>query len=315
MCGFIAAVAPAAISARGGWRSLNSHLSVRDAREDDPQAELMVSALVPTFTFLMTDSQTELQLRPRESLELFSASKDVTKRLGGEVKVFYRANFSNADRTAVLTPGGKAGASSHGVGLPPPLAIPRKSIKGTPDQGSSASSPQLERSSGPEPAALRRSAHGDSIIDRSVELLNQAGSGRDLRLAYRVTLVMANDHARELLATAEGAPEVMKTRDPCAVRVKLGEGLSHTTYLPFPAAKKSAMKIKISKRQGYVHLTIPLLRGVLRVPFSLTAYAIEGARQRVLPSTVFWPPCAPLASLPRLDLKAEWAHTKVGHCF
>eukprot|EP00752_Nemacystus_decipiens_P005603 g5071.t1 len=305
-----------------GWRSLSCHLSVRDAREDDSQAELMVSAVVPTATFSMTNPQTEVQLRPRESAEVMNASKDVIRRLGGSLtKVFYKAKLSDADRVAVLPSGGNEAGSgrapSHGAGpLPPPLACPSKGVTDTPDRGSPATPPQQTRKSGTGQAVLHRSTHGDSAIDRSVELLNQAATGSDARLAYRLTLVMANDHARELMASAEGAPEVAKTRDPCTVRVKLGGGLSVTTRLPFPTSKPSAMRIKMSRRQGYVHLTIPLLRGQLQAAFSLTTYTpdVEGGAPRrslTLPSTVFWPPCAPLSSLPRLDLKAEWAHNKV----
>lgn len=306
----------------GGWRSMGTHLSVRDAREDDPQAELMVSALVPAAALAVTDPRwTEVQLRARESAELFNAPKDVLKKLGGKLtKVFYKAPLSDTDRVAVLTPGGEGagagGAPSLDPGrLPPRLASPSKAVSDMPERGPSATPPQPNRSSGLEQAILHRSVQGDSAIDRSVELLNQAERGRDAWLAYRVTLVMANDHARELMASADGPPVVALTRDPCAVCVKLWGGLSVTTRLPFPTAKRSAMKIKMSRRQGYVHLTVPLLRGALQAPFSFATYAVEGGgppRTLTLPSTVFWPPCVPLTSLPRLDLKSEWAHDKVG---
>lgn len=303
-------------ASEAGWRSLNSHLSVRDTREDDPEAELMVSVMVPTLTFVMTNSKTEVQLRPRESVEMLNAPKNLIKRLGGALsKVFYKAPLSDTDRTAILNPEEEAKAApSHGIRVPPPLACPKKGVSGTPHQDPSATPSHEKWSSGPGSAILHRLVHGDSVVDRSVELLNQATRGKQVRLAYRITLVMANDHARELVAGTEGAPDVSKPRDPCAVRVKLAEGLSLTTHVPFPTANPGAMKIKMSRRQGYVHLTVPLLRGPLQVPFSLTTYAVESGRRRSLslPSTVFWPPCAPLASLPRLDLKAEWAHDKVG---
>lgn len=292
------------------WRSLNNHLSVRDTRDDDPEAELMVSVLLPTVALMVAvSSVTELQLRPRESLEIIKAPKNLQKRLGGLHKTFYRAGVNNADRVAIMTPGSSWGQEF--VGAPPPLACPKKGLAGISDEEISASSKQRAPSSSVKPVVLHRSVNGHSIIEWSVELINQAGRG-NVRLAYKVTLNMANDHARGLLAGAEAAPEVLKTRDPCSVRVKLAEGLTHTTLLPFPAAKKNLMKIKRSKLQGYVHLTIPLMKGVLQTPFSLTAYGeTEGAGHRVLPSTLFWPPCAPLSSLPRLDFKAEWAHDKV----
>lgn len=298
------------------WRSLNDHISVCDTREDDPEAELMVSTIVPAVAFMLAvPSVTELQLRPRESFEIFKAPMSVQKRLGGMLKTFYRAGLTNADQVAILTPG-KFSEFAQGVGVPPPLHCPKKGVTGIPDQGISASSASRAPSSSPESVVFHRSVESGSIIERSVELINQAGSGRGVRLAYRVTLNMANDHARGLLAATEGAPEVVKTRDPCCVHVKLAEGLTHTTRLPFPAVKRSAMKIQMSRRQGYVHLTIPLLKGVFHAPFSLTAYGeTEGVGHRTLPSTVFWPPCAPLSSLPRLDLKAEWAHDKVSLLF
>lgn len=301
---------------RGGhrWRSLNGHLSVRDTREDDPEAELMVSALLPTVAFMVAvPSVTELQLRPRESIEIIKAPKNLQKRLGGMHKTFYRAGVTNVDRVAILTPS-EALEVKLGAGGPPPLACPKKGVAGIPpDKEISASSSARRAPNGPrESVVFRRSVVGDSTIERSVELINQAGSGSGTRLAYRVTLNMANDHARELLAATEGAPEIVQTRDPSSVHVKLAEGLTATTRLPFPAAKRSGMKIQMSRRQGYVVLTIPLLKSVIQPPFSLAAYGeSEGGGHRTLPSTVFWPPCAPLSSLPRLDFRAEWAHDKV----
>ncbi|CAM9120897.1 unnamed protein product [Ectocarpus sp. 6 AP-2014] len=295
-----------------GWRSLNKHLSVRDAREDDPEAELMVSALLPTIALVLAvPSVTELQLRPRESIEVINAPKDIKKRLGGDHKVFYKAGISDADRVAVLTPG-EAGKSVMAAESPPPLACPQIGVACIPDQATSAYSAQLVRKSTSEAAALHRALHGDSAIDQSVELINQAGRGSDVLLAYKVTLVMANDHARARLAAAEGAPAVELSRDPCSIRVKLEEGLRHTARLPFPVAKRSAMKIKFSKSKGYLCVTAPLLKGPLQAPFSLTVYSnTEGAGHKAIPSTAFWPPCAPLSSLPRLDFKAEWIHRKV----
>ncbi|CAN0560689.1 unnamed protein product, partial [Ectocarpus sp. 12 AP-2014] len=57
---------------------------VRDTRSDDPAAELMISALVPSFAFSLAPlSETEVRLRPRDSVEMMRAPKDVMNKMGG----------------------------------------------------------------------------------------------------------------------------------------------------------------------------------------------------------------------------------------
>ncbi|CAM9617444.1 unnamed protein product [Hapterophycus canaliculatus] len=301
------------------WRSLNEHLMVRDTWEDDPEAELMVSALVPTFALMLAAPPlTLLQLRPRESIEVANAPKSVLKRLGTP-RVIFSARITNTDRVAILTPRNATTSVQGGAGsTAPPLVCPAAGVTGIPGQDLANSPAEQRRVSSSESAGLRRFIRGDSVVDQSIELSNYADNSVT-QLTFKVILVMANDHARGLLAAAAGgAPAVENTRDPCSLRMKLGGGLTHTFRLPFPAAKRSAMKMRISKRQGFVELAVPLLHGTLEDPFSMTTYGCEikdqGAGKRTLPSTIFWPPCSPLSSLPRLDLKAEWAHPKVmGH--
>lgn len=122
-----------------GWSSLNDHLMVRDSREDDPEAELMVSAVVPTFALMMAPpALTELQLRPRDSVEFYSAPKDIMRRFGGQLrKTFYKADLGNKDRTAILTPGAACDAR---------LACPDKAVTDHPHQASMQSSPHARRS-------------------------------------------------------------------------------------------------------------------------------------------------------------------------
>lgn len=301
-----------------GWRSLNDHLIVRDAWEDDPQAELMVSAVIPTLAVMLAvPPLTQLQLRPRESMEVIQAPQSVKDRLGPD-RVIYRAGITNADRVAIVVPGDATASGEGGGGdaSVPPLACPAVGVTGIRDQESGGSSAKHGRLSSSGSALLHRFVHGDFVVDRSLELVKQAGAGSSIRPMFKVTLLMANDRARDCLATAAGGvPTVESTRDPCSLRLKIGKGLSHTFRLPFPAASRSSINIRLSKRQGFVELNVPLLHGTLPVPFSLATYGGETRNQvavkRILPTTMFWPPCAPLSSLPRLDLKAEWAHNKV----
>ncbi|CAM9230359.1 unnamed protein product [Scytosiphon promiscuus] len=303
-----------------GWRSLNDHLMVRDTWEDDPEAELMVSALVPTVALVLAvPALTQLQLRPRESIEVIQAPKSVQMRLGRD-RVIYGAGITDVDRVAILVPvtATATGRGGRDVGgdATPVLACPAVGVTGIQDRSLADSSAEQGRLSSSRSAVLHRFTRGNSTVDQSIELVNNGGTADHVRLVFKVTLLMVNEHARDSLAAAAGEMlTVENTRDPCSLRMRLGEGLTHTFRLPFPAARRSAVSIRLSKRQGFVELTVPLLVGTLNTPFSLTSFS--GGRQhqragkRTLPSTIFWPPCAPLSSLPRLDLKAEWAHNKV----
>lgn len=289
----------------GGWCVLNEHLMVQDARADDPQAELMVSTVVPTFALLMAPPAfTELQLRPRESAEMFAAPKDILKKMGGQLwKVFYKADLGNKNKTAVLAPGGTCDAR---------IAHREKAVTDHPHQSSAQASPQTARSSG-QAATMYRFMHGGAAVDQSVELINQRDKKGGSRLVYRVTLSMANDEARVLLAEG-GAPVVGKSRDPYSVQVMLGEVVCHMIGLPFPV-RWSAIALKYSKRQGYVLFTVPPLSvGAPQLPLAWTANDIQGVGHTVVPSFMGWSPCVPLSSLPRLDFNSEWSHPKVKAC-
>ena len=291
-----------------GWRSLSEHLMVRDTREDDPDAELMVSANVPTYALTMArPSLTELQLRPQESAEIILAPKDVIRRLGGRMwKVFYGADLANKDRTAVLTPDGPS-RPSKGASSTPPLACPKESLSSRCEN--TPFSTVMRGSGAPETPTLERSINGEAVIDQSLELMSQPGCGGGGPLVGRVTLVMGNGKARVHFAEGE-VPRVEATRDPCSVRVILGKELVHMARFPFPVTSKD-VRVVYSKKQGYAHFTVLPLDGLLEVPFELTTCNVEEGGPRTLLSTFCWPTCVSLASLPSLDLNAEWAHSKV----
>ena len=244
-----------------GWRSLSSHLMVRDAREGDPEAELMASALVPTFALMMAPpALTKLELRPRDSLETFEAPNDIIKKLGGQLrKVFHGADLANTGQTAILTPGETDGFVRGGVARPR-LSCPGEAAASRPKVRESRSPNSKSVGNGPDRAVMtHRFMHGGAAVDQSIELISQAGGGSSTNLLYRVTLSMGSAEARERLGE-EGAPLLERTPDPCIVRVKLGEGMNHVTSLPFPV-RWNSIKLKFSKRQGYVLITHRLHTG------------------------------------------------------
>lgn len=264
--------------------------------------------MVPSFALMMAPPAfTELQLRPRDGIEMHQAPKNIMRRLGGHFnKHFFKATLDNADKTAVLIPGATGNILQGGVSRPRFSCPDRVAC---PDQDSSRPSPRTGRGLC-EAVDTHRFVYGDAGIDQAVELVEQAGrNGGGARLVYRVTLVMANDEARECLA-AGGPPALETLHDPCSVRVALGEGLCHATSLPFPIERRR-VQMKYSKRQGYVIFTVPPVRQHLNLPLSWTGLDIEGVGQAVLPSMPSWSPAVPLSSLPRLDFQTEWAHEKV----
>lgn len=264
--------------------------------------------MVPSFALMMAPPAfTELQLRPRDGIEMYQAPKNVMRRLGGYFnKHFFKATLDNTDKTAVLIPGA-TGDILHGGVSTPRFSCPDRVA--CPDRDASRPSPPTGRGLS-KAVDTHRFMHGDAAIDQAVELVEQAGSNSgDARLVYRVTLVMANDEARECLA-AGAAPALKTLHDPCSVRVALGEGLSHATSLPFPIERRR-VQVKYSKRQGYVIYTAPPVRQPLNLPLAWTGLDIEGVGKAVLPSMPSWSPAVPLSSLPRLDFQAEWAHEKV----
>lgn len=292
-----------------GWRCLTRHLAVRDTREDDPEAELMVSALVPTFALLMAPPDlTELQLRPRDSGETMTAPKDLLKKLGGQFsKVFYKADLSNIESTAILIPGATGSIYQGGASRPrfacPEKVVTARSVNETPR-------PRAGRDPSGQSVIHYRFVVGGADVDQSIELIDQAGGRGTSQLVYRVTLNMGSAKARFSLAEG-GAPVFEKTLDPCTVRVKLWEGARHVISFPFPV-KRSSVVMKYSKLQGFVGFTVhPLSSARSQPTIAWTAHDAEGVGLSVLPSMLSWSPCPPLSSLPRLDFKAEWAHEKV----
>ena len=297
-----------------GWRSLNSHLMVRDTREDDPEAELMASALVPTFALMMAPpALTKLELRPRDSTEIFQAPKDIVKKLGGMLtKSFFAADLADVNKTATLTPGRTDDDVVRVGAACPRLTCPEEAVARRPKMREPRSpNPEPVGNSSARAAMMHRFMLGGAAVDQSIELISQAGGGSSTSLLYRVTLNMGSTQAQERFAGG-GAPVIENTLDLCTtVRVKLGEGMSHVTSFPFPVWR-SSIEMKFSRSQGYVLYSVrPVSTGEVELPFEWTACEGQGAERRVVPSIPAWSPCPPLAALPRLDFKAEWAHSKV----
>lgn len=120
------------------WRSLSRQLEVCDTRGDDPDAELMVSVVVPTFILeIVPMSQTKLQLRRLESIGLTQWHVRHMEKLGMlPSPLLYGTDLANTYRTAILTPGtslreGQGGSSS------PPLECPSKAFSSRCDNDSS----------------------------------------------------------------------------------------------------------------------------------------------------------------------------------
>lgn len=290
------------------WWSLGDHLAVQDSNETDPDAELMVSAVVPDFALDMAPAaQTELQLRPRDSMEMFSAPKDVLKRLGGQLrKVFYRADLANTERTAILVPG-DIGRPRRSHGSTASLACPEMIVLDRRHVGTRSTAWNSESASDRSPT-LHRTVHGKFMFDQSIELTVRNGAS-----IYRVNVIMANGNSRELLADGGMPPVVDQGPGSCSVRVKFGGAWpTHVTYFPFPVEWKS-IDLKFSKRQGYFQFTVLPLEGPVQVPFSMSGRILRGdsGSCAILPSSWCFPPCVPLRYLPKLDFKAEWSHDKV----
>lgn len=291
-----------------GWLSLSSHLLVRDTREDDPHAELMVSAVVPTFALMMAPlARMELQLCPPCNTEVLKASKKVQRAVGGVVcPVFYSANLADTYKTAILTPGGSG--TSGAPGDFPLVPCPEKAVSGQRHNNGCHTSPTLGLDA-PAQVAREKSMHDNCLIEHSITLVSKADRGSDAFLVYLVNLRIANNEARALLA--EGVPlTVPEPQDPCSARVALGS-VTHTSCFPFPVEWK-AVSVKFCRRDGYVRFTVPPLAVPVKVPFSMMAYRTEGQGCRIFPSSWCFPPSVPLTRLPRVDLSAEWAYNKVG---
>lgn len=292
------------------WNSLNKHVEVRDTQEDDPDAELMVSAIVPASQLrvilqLATSSMTHLQLR-RQGGDAFDLLQGA---LGGphqpSREVIYDADLGNVDRTAILTPDRVCWARSSS---PPPLVFPEQAVSSRHQEGTAGSSVTGGPSTSKRPF-FQRFIHGRSHINQSLELISESGCEENAPMAGRVVLEMANNEAREHLANGE-VPHVEATRDPCSVRVVLGKELVHTARFPFPVTSKD-VPVACIKSEGLVYFTVWPLEDLLEVPFAMAACDVLESGPMTLLSTFSWPMCVPLASLPRLGFNAEWAHHEV----
>ncbi|CAM9183760.1 unnamed protein product [Ectocarpus fasciculatus] len=151
-----------------------------------------------------------------------------------------------------------------------------------------------------EQTVLHDSTQRVCVVHYSIELMSAFGMTEVSGLVYKVTLRMADDGARDVLVTG-GAAVDENAGGLCSVCVKLGGRFVHFTHFPFPV-KKSAINLKVDKRQGHVVFTVPPSGSPTQIPVT----ALAG-----LPSSLFWSPCVPLASLPRLDFQAEWTHGQV----
>lgn len=291
------------------WRSLSRHLEVRDTRSGDPDAELMVSVVVPRFMLETTPvSQIKVQLRRLDSIGLSQRQVHRHEKVGKvSTMVMYETNLANTDGTAIQTPGRPSGAWKASFSSPPldglNMALSSRCEK---DSSFNSAMGVLRTSDSP---LLQRFLHGESCIDQSLELMGQPGRGNDAPLVGRVKLVMANREAREHLAKGE-TPHVEATLNPCSLRVVLGKELIHVTLFPFPVVCKG-VRVVYSKSQGYAIFTALPLEGLIEVPFALKACSVEDDGPRRLLSTFCWPTCVPLISLRRLDFNAEWAHHTV----
>lgn len=285
--------------------SLSSHLAVRDTRESDPEAELMVSAVVPTYALMTAPpGSTELQLRPRDSAKSFDAP-------GQRPIVFFKADLADIDKTAILTTGATRSFCSNGMSFPS-LPCPEMAAAYRPDDKfpPSQSSPRQMGPASDQTAVKYRFMYDAAAIEQSVELIDQDEDEGKARLVYRVTLNMGSAEARTALA-AGGKPGIENSRDPCTVRIKLGKKIHHDVNLPFPV-QQSSIRMKFSQKQAFVSFTvIPQSSAQPQLGVAWIANDIEGVGRRILPSMLSSSPSPPLSCLPRLDFNAEWAHEKV----
>ncbi|CAM9255485.1 unnamed protein product, partial [Ectocarpus sp. 4 AP-2014] len=150
-----------------------------------------------------------------------------------------------------------------------------------------------------EQTVLHHSNRSNFVVDHSIELVRDFGTIEGSSLVYKVTLRMADDGARDVLATGGTAVDE-KAGGLCSVCVKRGGRFVHFTHCPFPV-KKGAINLKVCKRQGHAFFTVPPSGSPAQIPVT----ALAG-----LPSSLFWSPCVPLASLPRLDFQADWTHAQ-----
>lgn len=316
-------------NSEGNWRYLNDHLCVRDARADDANVELMVSAVVPGVSLTFAPfSKTFLQLRPCNSVEMVHAPKQVQRRMGGAVSsVFYSASLDDMDRTAIIVPhGGSARSSavadsaiSNTASSSPSvrLACPDKAVMDR-RQVYGPSSKEAQ------PSAVfpkhHRVVYGQCAVDQSMELVSDAKN--KLVQTYRIKTIMANEQAKQLITTAGVTPAIQQGVDPCSVRISLRQtqkdnpntaDITYDAHFPFPVNTKAA-HVKFSRQSGFVSATIPTVKcsGDDGPPLSIADQGFAAARTNTsVPLSWCFPSCAPLSTLPRLNPSSEWAHKTV----
>ena len=235
------------------WQALSKNLSVRDTRGDDPDAELMVSAVVPTFTLMLAPvSQTELQLRPRISLQTISAPKSTTPNLGRKERpVFYRATLENGDRTAILKPETKNHLNDTVPYSTEPLACP---IEGLSNGGQALLT-------APTNTKFSRVSQDGYEIDYSLELVSEGAC-----YLYRVTMRMANEEARRLLKSQAFTPTVECRTDPCCLHESWEKGCL-CTRLDFPFQWTGRLSDSSSARSRvYFTSRSPRYRALSKIP-------------------------------------------------
>lgn len=108
------------------WNSLSKQLEVRDTRDDDPDAELMVSAIVPACLLrrmlqMATSSMTHVQLRQGTSQPAQGSIEGPNQ----PSQVFYDADLANKDRTAIITPDRLSWTRSSSS---PPPTLPERGV-------------------------------------------------------------------------------------------------------------------------------------------------------------------------------------------
>ncbi|CAM9115690.1 unnamed protein product, partial [Ectocarpus sp. 13 AM-2016] len=115
-----------------------------------------------------------------------------------------------------------------------------------------------------EQTLLHHSTRSDFVVDHSIELIRDFGMIEGFGLVYEAILRMADDGARDVLATG-GAAVDEKVGGLCSVCVKLGGRFVHFTHFLFPV-KKGAVNLKVCKRQGHAIFTVPPSGSPAQIP-------------------------------------------------
>lgn len=165
-----------------------------------------------------------------------------------------------------MTPHGPSW-SRKGSFSSPPLACPKKAVSSRYDEVTTVYS-VTGASGAPKTHFHQRSIHGESVIDHSLQLVEQKEHEGSDRLVWKVIVATANSDVQEHLAKGKG-PHVEPTRDPCSVRFILSKELVHVARFPFQVACKDVKAVR-SNRRDYAHFIVAPLQGPLEIPFYLT---------------------------------------------